>query len=205
VRLIRRVRPDTVFSTLGHLNLLMILLKPLFPRGTRLFVRESSVVSELLEEPGQPWFFKYLYARLYPHADLIVCQSEGMRWDLAENFGIPGDRMVRIYNPVDCDRIRDDIVGSESPFQEEGEGPHIVSAGRLTREKGLDLLIRAFRDFRLAYPRARLWILGTGPLRESLEELCEKLDVAESVSFVGFRHDLHVWMKHADLFVLTSR
>ncbi len=205
VRLIRRVKPDTVFSTLGHLNLLMIMLKPLFPHGTRLIVRESIVVSELLKEPGEPWFFKYLYARLYPRADLIVCQSEDMRRDLSENFGIPRDKMVQIYNPVDCDGIRDGAAPSENPFKGKGEGPHIVSAGRLSHQKGFDNLVRAFHEFRTDYPRAKLWILGTGPLLASLHEQCERLGLVESVAFAGFRYDLHVWLKHADLFVLASR
>ena len=45
LKLIRRLKPDIVFSTLGHLNIALIMLKFLMPSHTRLIVREANTVT----------------------------------------------------------------------------------------------------------------------------------------------------------------
>jgi len=55
--------------------------------------------------------------------------------------------------------------------------------GRLAPEKGIDVLLRAFAEARQRLPRARLWIVGEGPLRAALEEDALRLGLAEAVRF----------------------
>ena len=54
MRLIWQRRPDVVFSTLGHLNLALAMLRPLLPNGVRYIGREACIVSETLSEIGIP-------------------------------------------------------------------------------------------------------------------------------------------------------
>jgi glycosyltransferase involved in cell wall biosynthesis len=63
--------------------------------------------------------------------------------------------------------------------------PLFVYCGRLSREKGVDLLIRAFARALYAVPEAQLRIVGDGPERATLEDLVETLDAADSVEFAG--------------------
>jgi len=58
-------------------------------------------------------------------------------------------------------------------------------AGRLVREKGVDILLRAFRGVLAEVPDAQLLIAGDGPERSSLTELARRLSVDGRVSFVG--------------------
>ena len=108
VRLVWTLRPQTVLSTLWHLNFALILSRPLLPRGTRLLVRETTTASAyLLEDAPHPEFWNWLYCHLYKRADRIVCASDAMMSDLVQRFNLPREKLVRIYNPIDAARIRE--------------------------------------------------------------------------------------------------
>jgi glycosyltransferase involved in cell wall biosynthesis len=63
--------------------------------------------------------------------------------------------------------------------------PTIAFAGRLTREKGVDLLLPAFALVAAQIPSARLLIAGDGPERENLKRLTTKLRIVANVHFLG--------------------
>ncbi|RLE34873.1 hypothetical protein DRJ24_03275 [Candidatus Acetothermia bacterium] len=79
--------------------------------------------------------------------------------------------------------------------------------GRLSEEKNLSFLLRAFARIRLFDSRAVLVIAGDGPLRSRLEEEAEKLDLKRVVRFTGFldRPLLVDLYKSADLFLFSSK
>ncbi len=66
------------------------------------------------------------------------------------------------------------------------EAPTAVFAGRLVKEKGADVLLRAFAKASGRVPGSRLVIAGDGPERKNLEALAAKLNLAASVSFRGY-------------------
>lgn len=204
LKLIRQLKPDIVFSTLGHLNIALIMLKILMPSHTRLIVREANTVSEIVKLSSKPWLWKFFYKTMYKRADLIVCQSDYMKQDLIENFKVPEQKAIRIYNPVDIDTIRKKANLGENPFLHSPTSPNIVAIGRLVYQKGFDRLLQAMPQLLKEKPNAKLWILGEGPLEEELKEQCIRLGIVEKVEFVGFQKNPYVWLKHADLFVLSS-
>jgi glycosyltransferase involved in cell wall biosynthesis len=81
----------------------------------------------------------------------------------------------------------------------------ILTTARLSREKGIDVLLRAWAYVRTKDEVARLEIVGYGPLESDLKKLCNSLNVAESVHFKGMVHNPSGYLKEADLFVLPSR
>lgn len=204
VRLAWKLRPDVVLSTLGYLNLMLIFAKPLLPGSIRLVVREGISVTAHLEIDGKYRnLWKWLYHHFYKKADKIICQSDYMLNDLEENFGVPRGKMVRIYNPVDIKRIRKLADACENPYS--GDGPHIVSAGRLCYQKGFDLLLDALRLVRKRLPNAQLTILGDGPLEAELKEQRDRIGLSEVAHVIGFQSNPYPYLKYADLFVLSSR
>jgi len=204
LRLAWSLRPQVIISTLGHLNLVLIVAKPLLPSGTALLVREGITVSASLKIDGQhTGIWKWLYRFLYRRADKIICQTNYMLDDLAESFRVPREKMVCIYNPVDVGYVRQLAEEGESPFS--GSGPHVISVGRLSNQKGFDLLLDATPILREQFPEVQLTILGDGPLRPALEAQREKLGLTRTVHFVGFQRKPFPFLKHADLFVLCSR
>ena len=84
--------------------------------------------------------------------------------------------------------------------------PRIFFAGRLDREKGADLLLRAFARWQDRPASAHLRIAGLGPLRASLESLAIRLGIADRVAFVGWldQSELEEEYRHASALVVSS-
>lgn len=208
IRLIWQRKPDVVFSTLGHLNLALAILRPLLPNGVRYIARESVVVSMLPLAYTMPFWWGWAYRRFYARFDTVVCQSQDMRDDLIENFGFPAGKSLVINNPVDVVRIRQlATVPVETGMTEEkaigARTIRLVAAGRLSEQKGFDMLIEAIAL--CADPRLRLTLLGEGPKREELQRQTVELGLAEQVRFVGFQNNPYPFLAQADVFVLSSR
>ncbi|MHA6763521.1 glycosyltransferase [Streptacidiphilus sp. PAMC 29251] len=85
------------------------------------------------------------------------------------------------------------------------EGPVAVCVGRLCRQKGQDVLLRAWAGVSAAVPDARLVLVGDGPDRAALEALAAGLPRPGSVVFAGAVEDPREWYAAADLLVLPSR
>jgi glycosyltransferase involved in cell wall biosynthesis len=79
--------------------------------------------------------------------------------------------------------------------------PTVLCVGRLVSYKGLEFLIRAMQNI-----KARLRIIGVGPLEASLKELVQKQGIADRVEFLGevSNQDLVVHYHACDVFVLPS-
>jgi glycosyltransferase involved in cell wall biosynthesis len=82
------------------------------------------------------------------------------------------------------------------------EGKLILAAGRLVREKGFDVALRAFAL--LDDPEAQLVIVGEGERRAELEALAVELGVADRVRLPGYVPDIRPWLAIARTFLLTS-
>jgi len=203
VALIWQRRPDVVFSTLGHLNLALAIVRPLLPRGVCFIARETSIVSCTLQSYRWPTVWAALYRWFYKRHDLLVCQSRYMQDNLVEQFGYPSQRSVVINNPVDSDLIRE---RSAAPLDHSGWGEgkiRLIAAGRMNPVKGFDLLIEAIAL--LADPRIHLVLLGEGPLLDDLKQIACAWGVADQIEFVGFKSNPYSWFARADAFVLSSR
>jgi len=204
VRLCWRLKPQVIHPVMGELNLSTVLFRPLLPPGARVLLREDTSPSALNAQGRKhPLFWNWLYRRLYPRADKIICVGDYVRDDLANNFDVPRSKLARIYNPVNLDLTRRLAEASGNPYS--GLGPHLVSAGRLAKEKGFDLLLDAMPFVRAAIPSTDLTILGEGPLRPDLLTQRQRLGLTGAVQLPGFQPNPYPYFKHADLVVLSSR
>ncbi len=197
--LVRREQPDLVFSLLGHLNLLLALLRPALPSRPIYVARESNTVSANLPHTPWPRLFGWLYRRCYPGFDAVVCQSKFMRDDLFENFDVPDDILQVIHNPVDTVRIKTLAAEPARVVR----APFILAVGSLTRQKGLDVLLQAFAA--LAQSDVQLYIAGQGLELQSLQAMAQSLGVAGRTGFLGFVRNPYALMARARLLALPSR
>lgn len=207
IRLVWFRRPDVVFSTLGHLNLALAMLRPFFPRSTRFLGRETSIVSINIKNYSfsRAWalFYRYFYSRL----DHVVCQSQYMHDDLVENYNFPKDKVCVIHNPVDVANITRKIEKLpgllEATKQLDGVVIRLVAAGRLSNEKGFDILIEAIslcREHVICVD-----VLGAGALEQELKLLAIKMGVEKRFNFLGFCENPYPYYARAHAFVLSSR
>jgi len=126
-----------------------------------------------------------------------------MQRDLIDHFTLPPHKIDVIPNPVDVERIRRSTGVNASPYQN-GKG-NFVAVGRLTFQKGFDLLLRAFHRSLKKAPDTHLTIVGEGSEENALKKLTAELGIADSVSFVGHQDNPFPFMAHADLLISSSR
>ena len=81
-------------SDLAHLNFLVLLLRPFFPSGTRVLVRQNGTVSAALAFGDLPSYTRLLYRLLYRRADRVICQSQAMADDLAREAWVAAVRLT---------------------------------------------------------------------------------------------------------------
>lgn len=137
-------------------------------------------------------------------ADHILCVSESER-RTGQEAGIAA-RWSVIHNGIDLDRFRPGGSGGRAEARAslpllEGvcrDAPLVVCVGRLTRQKGQDVLLRAWR--RMPDAGARLVLVGDGPDRAGLEA-----SAPPGVLFTGACEDVLPWIHAADVLVLPSR
>jgi glycosyltransferase involved in cell wall biosynthesis len=200
LKTIRTLRPDVIFSTLGYVNLALVAMRPLLPRGTRLWIREANLPSLSLSSAIAPRLMRLAYSALYPHADLVVCSSQRMQDELGARFRVPTDRLRVLANPIDEAQIRSSVSAVERPA---GPGAHFVAAGRLTAQKGFDRLLPLIADPDLG--SARLTVLGIGPMHAELANMADRLGLSDRVVFKGFQANPWAFYAGADAFLLPSR
>jgi glycosyltransferase involved in cell wall biosynthesis len=201
IGLIRKKRPEVVLSTIGHLSVFVMIARPALSKKIYFIARETNIPSINIRQSSFPRLFLILYRWLYPKLDLLICQSQDMKNDLVQHFGIPDESLVVINNPVDVEWINERVRSEEKLF-DSGKF-NVLAAGKLKYQKGFDLLLRAMAS--LNDDRYHLTILGAGPEGESLKHLRTELGLTSRVTFLGFVENPYKYMSQADIFVLSSR
>jgi glycosyltransferase involved in cell wall biosynthesis len=147
------------------------------------------------------WLKIHLTKRAYRDAEAVIVVSNGEKEDLIKNFGIPGNMVSVVYNPVNREAI-EKLSGEDAGI--DFNVPLVVTAGRLVHQKGMDILLRAFRMVR-DVTASKLLILGGGEKREDLVSLSQSLHLSEDVVFLGMQMNPFKFMRKAAVFCLASR
>jgi glycosyltransferase involved in cell wall biosynthesis len=200
-RVLREFKPDLIHSH-GSQDTWTSVLANRFggPRVAHVLTRHNS--KRISYHPGN----RYLYG----HAiDLLVVVSRGVLERFEEFFRggvldparipvIPSSiDFARYDRPIDAEKLRRELgVGDEVPL--------VGSVGRLVRDKGQHVLLRAFATVRRQRPGSRLVLAGTGTEEGALKALAAELGIADAVHFLGFRNDVPEVTAALDAAVLAS-
>ena len=197
--LILKIKPDVVFSTLSHLNLVLSIIKPSLPKKIKFIARESSIASINNLQGKYPKLFNFLYKKFYNNFDLIISQSYYMKNDLIKNFSIKENKIKVINNPVDILKIN--VLSQTNEILFNKNNKNIIAVGRLDKEKGFDLLIKTFAKLPHNY---YLYFIGEGKEKNHLMEIAKKYNLSSRVYFIGFQSNPYKYMRQADLLILSS-
>jgi len=201
-KLILSIKPDIVMTTLNHLNFLMAILNPFFPRNIVFIARESIISSFYINTTPFTSLSKILYKKFYMNFDKIICQSSDMKNDLIKAFDISYNKITIINNPCDIDRISK-LISNFPKKIKNNNITNLIAVGRLEKQKGFDLLIKAFA--KLDPNRFYLTILGQGSEYNNLQELIKGYNLYDRVKMEGFKTNPYKYMTEADIFILSSR
>jgi len=201
-KLLRKERPDILFSTVPTYNIVATLAKLLSFTKTTLIVREAAYLGGTKKENVK----LKIYGLFYRLANKVIALSEGVKENLINRYGINDNKIRVIYNPVDLHHIEREMVSDLQPDIQnicKKESKIIVTAGRLVKEKDHFSLIQAF-SLVTKQLNSELIILGEGELETPLKDEAKRLQIENQVHFVGFKRNPYAIFKQADLFVLTS-
>lgn len=203
-RLICTQQPQVVFSVLRYANLITLLACRLAGTAVPVVINEQNLPSAEFALFGGGAIKAQAMRWLYPGAAQVTCIARGIASELVEKYGIPAQLVRVVPNPVDLPRVRSlgQIAPNHPWFQL--QQPVVVAVGRLHRQKGFDVLIRAFARVRQS-TACKLLILGEGDLRQELEQLINRQGLAEDVQLPGFQENPYSYMAHSSAFVLSSR
>ncbi|MBE1593272.1 glycosyltransferase [Nonomuraea angiospora] len=187
LRFLRGLRTGVLITTRPGLNLATALLAP------------PGVITIGQEHTGfgshKPSVRKMI-TRRYGRLDALVTLTEA---DLSAYRAALGARaprhLLRIPNATPP------LTGGPSALT----AKTVVAIGRLTKVKGFDLLLHAWRQVNGVRPGWTLRIVGSGPERARLLKLVGELGPACSVELSGPSRDIGAELDDASIFVLSSR
>lgn len=199
----RQERPSVVLSFLWYANVIAIIARKISRVNIPVIISARNYTSIAIG--NQRWGrFKLMLTRLsYPAAFGVAAPSKAMAMDLKKNFKVKESGISIIPNPLDTEKIS--RLSSEEPGHPwfNDNTVVIVSVGRLHKQKGYRVLLKAFAKLQNEYP-ARLVILGEGEERPALERLIGESGLGSCVQLPGFVKNPYPYMKNANLFVISS-
>jgi GalNAc-alpha-(1->4)-GalNAc-alpha-(1->3)-diNAcBac-PP-undecaprenol alpha-1,4-N-acetyl-D-galactosaminyltransferase len=189
---VKSENPDLLVSFLGETNILAILASRFL--STKIVINERS---NLAKEPVT-WFWRCLRPLTYRLADRVITNSNGTFQILS--LHVPSAKLKLLKNPLTVQKYQTPKKG------ESDDVVRILTVCRLSKEKGVDLLLKSVRMIREYSDRKfNLKIVGDGPCREEWEKLASDLEVSDLVKWCGSSSDVEKYYMEADIFVLASR
>ena len=133
--------------------------------------------------------------------DGVITNAESIRRAYVERYGLPADFVSVVHYGVDPPQNTDPW-----PPADAFAGRHIVfSAGRLSEQKGFDVLIQAAFELRARNRDFVVLIAGDGGLEDRLRAQISALNLEDMVHLVGFVSPLAAAIADAAVFALASR
>src|ERR1051326_782130 len=139
----------------------------------------------------------YYNLKNFRRCDQLVCNAPDLVRSVKAS-GWPEERVSLIPN---FPSVPDQPALDRAAFDTPQDAPLAVALGRLHKNKGLDVLIKASA----LIPELFVWIAGEGPERRPLENLAGSLGLRKRVKFLGWRNDRAALFKAADLCAYPSR
>jgi glycosyltransferase involved in cell wall biosynthesis len=185
---VRDSRPDGVIAFMTENNILT--------RFATLGLRKPVIVSErvIYRRPTIPRFWRWLRPVAYRLSTALVLQTD----DSIEQVPKLLHSKVRVIpNPVP--------PGPRRVVRDQSTQHTLIAMGRLSGEKGFDLLLESFAKIAPKHPDWSLTIYGEGRLHDDLLAQRDSLGLRDRVNFPGPTRQPRERMAESDLFVLSSR
>ncbi|WPM31728.1 glycosyltransferase [Hydrogenobacter sp. T-2] len=207
----RLEKNSLVISFLERANYVNILAKPYSKHRAFISIRMSQLTGRKRHHP-----YNLLSKLLYPKADMVICVSKSIAEELKTSYRVPEDKLVVIYNPIFIDDIKELSREPLGEYETIFNYPVLITAGRLTKQKGQWYLLRIFKELKKEFPELKLLILGEGELKEYLTGLSKDLglktyvwdkdQLSESfdVYFLGFQKNPFKFIARSKLFIFPS-
>jgi len=140
-----------------------------------------------------------------PYYESVICVSEDLH-DRCLQCGVPADRCVLIENGIDTEQFARTQTTAQAKARLGLPNDRLVigAVGRLSREKGFDLLLRAAHQLLVEGLNACVVIAGEGDEETDLRALADELGIDDRVHLLGYCADPRPVFEAMDVFALSS-
>jgi glycosyltransferase involved in cell wall biosynthesis len=197
VRLMEDLEIDVLHSSEFRSNVLTLLAT----RGRR--VKRVSTVHGWIANDGKGRAYRLIDKALLRSFDRVIFVSHKTR-SLVPRLWVSDARARVLHNGLMLDSYGADVVNARRPVRDLSRGASLVNIGRLSPEKGQDLLLRAVAALADDHPELRLTFAGVGPSEPDLRALAAQLGIAARVEFIGYVSDMPPLYARTDLVVQSS-
>ena len=147
---------------------------------------------------------KKLYNNLYERFDKIFAVSNECKKKLDEIIPAVRNKSEVLFNIVSEDLINE-MSESNIDFDDNYKGIKIITVGRLSKEKGQDLAIKALSKLKKDRYDVKWYCIGEGNSRQEFEQLIKEYKLEENFLLLGATSNPYPYIKNADIYVQTSR
>ncbi|RLL42769.1 glycosyltransferase [Oceanobacillus piezotolerans] len=149
--------------------------------------------------------FDFRFAnKLYPKFNKIYVVSKEGKEKLTNILPNLINKIEAYPNKISTNLILK-LAGEGQGFKDDFEGIRILTVGRLSKEKGQDLVIPVLTKLRKKGYKVRWYCIGEGKARSDYEKLIKKYDVEENFVLLGAYSNPYPFMKQCDIYVQPSR
>jgi glycosyltransferase involved in cell wall biosynthesis len=144
---------------------------------------------------------------VYRMASALITVSSNLKYSFQKKYWLSHEHVQMIPNGIDAHYYSPDESARQRIRQElkfEATDFVIVFSGRLDPVKNFDLLLSVFDHCRPVENRMKLLIVGEGPERPNIEQLCLRKNIHQSVVMVGEKLEVLPYLRAGDVFLLTS-
>jgi len=197
------IKPDILYATLFHTIIATHIATIGIKDRPKIIFRNPTSPKRAIEEGEISLFYRILIRYVYNRAYVVLAQTPEMKTEITDYFKVNSDIKVFI-NPLDIDNIKHSILNVENVFN--NAKINVVAAGRLSYEKGFDILLQAFEKVIESDDRYYLHIIGKDEgEQQNLMALISDLDLSKYVKLWGFQQNPYQFFKYSNLYVLPSR
>lgn len=189
---LKKHKPDVVFSTLNYINISVALSLLLSGVKAKLILREARPLAETAS------FIIFLQKLVYKRADYLWAITPDIKQEVLKAFKFKEQRVILAPNPLDPLTLEH----QPEDFKVK-DVVNITYVGRLIGRKNPSYVIEVLS--RVTSKNWKLQFVGAGDLEKELVVLTKEKNLTDKIEFVGFAENPYQYMRESDIFCIPSR
>lgn len=141
--------------------------------------------------------------RFYPKFDEIYCVSQNAKEVFVKMFPAVAAQTIVFENIVSVSELEKQAANGES-FTDDFNGIRILTLGRLSKEKGQNMIPNVAAKLKKDGFQFRWYLIGDGKLREEIEQQIKNLHLENELVLLGAQLNPYPFLRDCNLFVQTS-
>ncbi len=197
-QILKKFKPDIIHTTIPELGVATRLFKLIFPSIKLIHTFQNPLSSE-------SFFWRFLNKNSIGMCDAVIFSSIGITDEVLKAVPRIKNRYSIIQNSVTLSEHSRQNENIRDKFNISDETNLIVCNGRLTAQKGQEILLAVMDILLRKGIDIKLMLVGDGDMEDALKKRTKALNIEDSVIFAGRRNDIPDILDTADLYAAPSR